>query len=684
MKPLGDGDPLRLGPYRLLGVLGAGGMGKVYVGRDASGALAAVKVLRRELANSAHMVSRFQREAQTAQAVRSPGVARVLGVETGVGQLWIATEFLTGPTLQEAVEAYGPFDEEGIRALGAALAHTLRDIHLAGLVHRDIKPPNIVLTTAGPRVIDFGIARPEHGLTLTTTGQIPATPGYAPPEQVQGHRTGPPADLFALGAVLVYAASGRLAFDGASVPSIQYEVVHGQPDLSGVPPVLQQLMAACLAKEAPHRPTPEQLIQALAPPRGADRVWRSGRLAQHIAERQGKVDQYATLPGERQGPSRRKLLTGLGAGAAVLATVGAGGWWLLRERDGGGSNDADPTSTDAYRAKPLTEYEQGIAPEPLWNVPGLTHRDAGPPLVHRDRVIVHTANGGVAAHHVVDGAERWKHGDLRGAAGFLVGEHGVLAGAEDGTVRGFNAADGTDSWETDADAQLLLAASDDTLYVLTKDGQFRALDQREGKERWRAKPPTEVSEDAHHAQVRGERLLYCGADGSLVAVNTRTGERAWALGNRGERNVRPQITSAGVFVGGEDLLSLRLADGGEQASLAARGDNPWGAPLVNGTSVYVTSGADLYHLSTGLDQGEVWSTRLSESASPYTRPVASNRLVWVAGDEEEASGVTALLLDGGSVVWPYSRGARAPWQLTAADNRAYLQQNGILTVMPVY
>ncbi|KIF72706.1 hypothetical protein QR77_41855, partial [Streptomyces sp. 150FB] len=282
MKPLGTGDPLRLGPYRLLGVLGEGGMGKVYVGQDDAGRAAAVKVLRPELAYDQNLAQRFVREARMAQAVTSTGVARVLGSQTEGGRPWMANEFLAGPTLAEAVEAHGPLDEPAVRALAAALARTLADIHTAGLIHRDLKPANIVLTSAGPRVIDFGIARPEHGLTLTTTGEIPVTPGYGAPEQVLGHRVGPPADVFSLGAVLVYAASGRRAFDGGHVAALQYQVVHGDPDLSQVPEVLRPLIFPCLAKDPAPRPLPAQIVTAFAPPRGADRVWRRGPLADDI------------------------------------------------------------------------------------------------------------------------------------------------------------------------------------------------------------------------------------------------------------------------------------------------------------------------------------------------------------------------------------------------------------------
>lgn len=221
MKPLGQGDPLRLGPYRLHGVLGEGGMGKVYFGADASGGPAAVKVLLPELAHDGHLAERFLREARTAQAVTSEGVARVLAAELEGGRPWIATEFLVSPTLDDAVGRFGPLDDAAVRELARSLARTLQDVHATGLVHRDVKPPNVVLTSRGPRLIDFGIARPEHGLTLTRTGQIPVTPGYGAPEQVLGKRVGPAADVFSLGAVLAFAAGGQ--------PHVHRRRGHGRP-----------------------------------------------------------------------------------------------------------------------------------------------------------------------------------------------------------------------------------------------------------------------------------------------------------------------------------------------------------------------------------------------------------------------------------------------------------------------
>lgn len=333
MNPLSTGDPLRLGPYRLLGVLGEGGMGKVYFGTDGAGGTAAVKVLRPELAYDQGLAQRFVREAEMARAVTGKGVARVLGAQTEGGRPWIAAEFLAGPTLDEAVRTYGPMDEPTVRALGHFLSRTLHDIHAAGLVHRDLKPANIVLTSSGPRVIDFGIARPEHGLTLTTTGQIPVTPGYGSPEQVLGRRVGPASDVFSLGAVLVFASSGRRAFDGGHVAAVQYEVVHGDPDMSLVPAALRPLIGPCLAKDPALRPAPAQIAAAVTPPKGADRAWRRGPLADDIARREAATARLVTVPGPpgSGGASRRRFLVGLVTGGAVLAVGGGTAAYAQRE-----------------------------------------------------------------------------------------------------------------------------------------------------------------------------------------------------------------------------------------------------------------------------------------------------------------------------------------------------------------
>ncbi|OMI35958.1 serine/threonine-protein kinase, partial [Streptomyces sparsogenes] len=249
IAPLAGDDPARLGPYRLLGVVGAGGMGKVYLGVDAEGRTAAVKALRTTGDQDPGMPARFRREAEVARSVRGPGMAAVLGHGLGDQRPWLASEFLPGLTLTRAVDRFGPLTEADVRELGARLAQTLARIHAAGLVHRDLKPSNVVLTRGGPYVIDFGIARPEHGMTLTGAGSAPATPGFAAPEQVLGRRTGPPGDVFALGAVLAFAAGGRLPFGDGHPAAVQFRTVHEEPDLEGVPSALLGVVTACLAKD---------------------------------------------------------------------------------------------------------------------------------------------------------------------------------------------------------------------------------------------------------------------------------------------------------------------------------------------------------------------------------------------------------------------------------------------------
>ncbi|MER0244719.1 serine/threonine-protein kinase [Streptomyces sp. HSW2009] len=356
MKPLGPHDPLRLGPYRVVGVLGTGGMGRVYLGHDAQGRVAAVKMLLPELVGEGDLARRFVREALTARAVTSDGVARVRAADVESGRPWIATEYLAGPTLTEAVRRYGPFGEAPWRQVAHSLARTVGDIHRAGLVHRDLKPGNVILTSHGPRIIDFGIARPEHGLTLTHTGQIPATPGYGAPEQVLGRRTGPAADVFALGAVLAFTAAGRPAYPGGTAAGVLYEVVHGEPDLDAVPAPLRDLIRPCLAKAPADRPLPHQIQTAADPHHGVELPWCAGPLADDIRGHEAAARRLVDDPGAAGPPpvrppappaasaaSRRRLLGTLAAGTLLAAGAGGTAWWLTGDRPGrDGAADPPP------------------------------------------------------------------------------------------------------------------------------------------------------------------------------------------------------------------------------------------------------------------------------------------------------------------------------------------------------
>ncbi|MGI5452688.1 bifunctional serine/threonine-protein kinase/ABC transporter substrate-binding protein [Streptomyces sp. CA-249302] len=264
MEPLRTTDPAKLADYRLLGRLGAGGMGVVYLARSAGGTLAALKVIQAEYAEDGDFRERFRREAETARRMTSPWVASLVDADPEAAQPWLATAFVPGPSLGEAVAEYGPLPVRGLRVLGARLAEALREIHAAGLVHRDVKPGNVLLALDGPRLIDFGIARDPEDTALTSTGVVVGTPGFLPPEQARGAGVpGPAGDVFSLGCVLAFAATGRPPFGTGSLDALLYRTVHDTPDLDGVPAELAGVVGDCLEKEHELRPTAGELAESL-------------------------------------------------------------------------------------------------------------------------------------------------------------------------------------------------------------------------------------------------------------------------------------------------------------------------------------------------------------------------------------------------------------------------------------
>ncbi|MFD0155057.1 protein kinase domain-containing protein [Streptomyces sp. NPDC055721] len=264
MQPLQEQDPDRVADYRLLGRLGEGGMGVVYLARSPRGRMVAVKTIRAELAAAPDFRRRFAKETAVAQQVGGDWTAAVLASDPEAALPWVATAYVAGPTLQQVVaDQNGPLPEHSVRGLASGLCRALGDIHAAGLVHRDLKPSNVMVTIDGPKVIDFGIARALNSTTggLTSTGVVIGSPGFMSPEQIRGERLTEASDIFSLGTVLAFAASGRLPFEVAEgqAHALMYRVVHEAPDLTGVPEPLRELTAACLAKDPADRPTLAEL-----------------------------------------------------------------------------------------------------------------------------------------------------------------------------------------------------------------------------------------------------------------------------------------------------------------------------------------------------------------------------------------------------------------------------------------
>ncbi|MCF3100014.1 serine/threonine protein kinase [Streptomyces roseoverticillatus] len=268
MDSLRPDDPHTLGAYRLLGRLGAGGMGRVYLARSDRGRTVAVKLVHRELAGQEEFRRRFRQEVRSARQVGGEWTAPVLDADTEAEVPWVATGYIAGPSLRQVVDRdFGPLPERSVRILGAGLARALQAVHAAGIVHRDLKPSNVLVTLDGPRVIDFGIARALETVTdgdgLTRTGAAVGSPGFMSPEQVRGGAVTPASDVFCLGSVLAYAATGRMPFGTADsgVHALMYRIAEEQPDLTGVPAGLRPLITSFLAKDPQERPTPAQVLE---------------------------------------------------------------------------------------------------------------------------------------------------------------------------------------------------------------------------------------------------------------------------------------------------------------------------------------------------------------------------------------------------------------------------------------
>ncbi|MEV6107348.1 protein kinase [Streptomyces sp. NPDC051940] len=385
LDPLTAFDPARIGSYRLLGRLGAGGMGRVFLARSDSGRTVAVKVVHEEHASDARFRARFRREIEAASRVAERYTAPVLDAGPDEEPPWVATGYVPGLSLEQVVRGYGPLPAESLHRLADGLLRALEDIHDAGIVHRDLKPSNVMLTVDGVKVIDFGIARALESSVeslATSTGMVIGSPGFMSPEQVRGQSAGPRSDVFTLGCVLTYAATGRLPFGhGASNQhAVMYQIVQDEPDLEDVEdPALRALITRCLTKDVGQRPDISALLAdpERALPSAAGKVWLPAdvlaRIAQQAAElldaevrplREESVDRATAdlrprpeppvvlapgsrdaEPAERERPSRRRR-TFIALPVVVVLSVGGATTVVLQpwSDDRGGSHAQSPGS----------------------------------------------------------------------------------------------------------------------------------------------------------------------------------------------------------------------------------------------------------------------------------------------------------------------------------------------------
>ncbi|SHN47682.1 PQQ-binding-like beta-propeller repeat protein [Cryptosporangium aurantiacum] len=682
MEPLLPDDPDRIGPHQLLARLGAGGMGQVYLARSRGGRPVAVKVIHENLAADEGFRARFGREVAAARRVDGVFTAPLVDADAEASVPWLATAYLPALSLTDAVATHGPLPVPAARALGAALAEALDAIHRAGVVHRDLKPPNVLLTAVGPRVIDFGIARAADFSTLTGTGVIIGTPGYLAPEQITGADTGPAVDVFALGALLVYTLTGVGPFGGGNSHELLLRTVTEEPCLDGVVDAdLRARLAACLDKAPDRRPVPADLLAAWSvdAPTLDDTRW----LPTPIADEIGRA--VAMLPGLTAAPwrvpvpasptlvetgqrsrrlSRRALVAG-GLGAVVLAAGGAtfGIWWAGRssgpvrwriESDVGPSWPGPWLAGGLLLAPTDNDQLQGIDP-----ATGRRRWSGGAPVSTGSVV---TAAGGVGIAYaggsdpvitgfeLATGARRWEQpiaplGTYPPAPPFVAGRI-VLAGHEEGgdaAVYGLDPRTGTPAWRTplaSSDAQGVSMAGS-WVYAADDEGYVYGIDAAAGVLRWRVRLGDAPTTPAGMPIAAGGRVYVAGGAGQLFALDGRTGSEVWAQ-----------------VLGGVA-----------------------GAPMVVGDRIYLPGVADKLVAVNAKDGATLWKSSVGSGYLVVGGQVACVRS-W-SGEAESGGLLTGISLDDGRTLWHREVEAYQNEQpVYAGDLFHFARTDGVVSLRP--
>jgi outer membrane protein assembly factor BamB len=630
--------PEYAGQYRLEACLGNGGMGVVHLATSASGLRLAVKVIHAEHASDPEFRARFRQEVAAARKVSGAFTAPVVDADPEAERPWMATLFIEGPTLAERVKRNGPLGSEELRKAGAGLAEALRDIHRVGVVHRDLKPSNVLLAPDGPKVIDFGISRPADSDLRTETGKLIGTPPFMAPEQFQRPReVGPAADVFAMGAVLVHAATGRGPFDSDSPYIVAYQVVHNEPDLAGVPTDLVPLFRRCLAKDPAERPTPYELMVAL---RGSSPSSSYDTQAYIPAQRTPDPRESAPLvPAAGHRPLTRRKIRWACAALAVLVTAG-----IVVVRMVGDGDTAAP-------APSVPRAEQTFRP---WSVPlrGGDDENRTPVCASAGSGLYCTAPGIKAARlNPADGKTLWsaKTGDSaaqtdEGMTPVLVG--GLLQVVAPGGDRleALDPESGEVSWDVDISRYSTVRPAGDVVLLVTDGGVVRAVDAATGKERWTRQRGGRGSQWVASASGDGPALAVTpSTDGTstlVSAVDPADGDLLW------EKRVKGTLSPARSAGGFLYLLSantdgftdavVRLDTAGKPRTvrrIALPAPVDQAQATVAGDTVYLTgSGGSLLALDTGgTKPAQLW--RLETSVTHLSRPAADARAVYVtAGD----------------------------------------------------
>ncbi|MFG3101751.1 PQQ-binding-like beta-propeller repeat protein [Streptomyces sp. NPDC048182] len=719
-------DPRRIGPFEVLGRLGAGGMGLVYLARSASGRRVAIKTVRTELAEDQLFRVRFTREVEAARAVSGFYTAAVVDADPRAAVPWLATAYVPAPSLEEIVNECGPMPAQAVRWLAAGVAEALQSIHGAGLVHRDLKPSNVLVVEDGPRVIDFGIASGVSNTRLTMTNVAVGTPAYMSPEQAKDSRSVTGAsDVFSLGSMLVFAATGHPPFHGANPVETVFMLLREGPDLAGLPDELRPLIESCMQMEATARPGPADLQAQLAPhlfgsgsdDSGTASAWLPERAVGLIESRRGgrPAIRPAAVPAGGRGHSGAARSHAAPApvlppppshAPAVPAPTGPAGApdtgpVLLAGAKvpiGPGPRVADmraavvkPPPPEAALSASWSRPRPGVAgadtavpPAPAappetaagwrpWRF-RMSNDVWGTPAVAED--LVYVTSFEVHALDVATGRRRFKTRDV---AWSMAVSDGRVHASDGPTLYALDAREGGDLWRLPTDAWVYaLHADRGTVVTGTRGGGVQAWEASDGRKLWEVTGAQTDFESPEAGPVLHDGTAYVWQDARLRALDARTGEERWSypIGDAASCGGVPvrltQAPDGYVYVAaGTRVLAIEVAGGhvrwhfeAPAVFLSPPAFVP--GPAVTGGGVYLADYLGTVYALDATDGRDRW--RIATEARSATEPV-----LVAAGHVHVGSGKGLYTLDAvtGTPKWRFQAGGDIVGAPAVAEGRIH-------------
>ncbi|GAA3372598.1 serine/threonine-protein kinase [Streptomyces sannanensis] len=577
MEQLTQHDPRRIGPFEVLGRLGAGGMGLVYLARSASGRRVAIKTVRTELAEDQLFRVRFTREVEAARAVSGFYTAAVVDADPRAAVPWLATAYVPAPSLEEIVTECGPLPAPAVRWLAAGIAEALQSIHGAGLVHRDLKPSNVLVVEDGPRVIDFGIASGVSSTRLTMTNVAVGTPAYMSPEQAKDSRSVRGAsDVFSLGSTLVFAATGHPPFHGANPVETVFMLLREGPDLEGLPDELRPLIESCMQMDFALRPSPEDLQAQLAPhlfgsgsdDSGTASAWLPPRATGLIDQRRGGLRPAASAPNApvqpappstpprpsyqpQAAPAEPQSASDANAGAwppggtvrlhgakvpigpglrvaearsAVVPDAGPATGWI---RPPAGVNGDAPAGATAAHSAPVPQPAHAPDAAPgrwrPWRF-RMSNDVWGTPVVSGD--LLYVTSFEVHALDVATGRRQFKTRDV---AWSMAVDGGRIHASDGPTLYALDATDGSERWRLPTEAWVYsLKADRGTVVTGTRGGGVQAWEAANGEKLWEISGAQTDFETPEAGPAVYDDTVYVWKDARLRALDARTGTERWS------------------------------------------------------------------------------------------------------------------------------------------------------------